>query len=103
MANTDLNYGLSEKTINILKSVFAQFSSIEKVIIYGSRAKGNYREGSDIDFAISAPNMSDNEFSRLWNALDDLPLIYKIDCLHLEKLQNPTLKENIYKQGIVFY
>lgn len=103
MADTELNHGLSGHSVAALIEVFKAFPLIHSVILYGSRAKGNYHEGSDIDFAVSAPDMSDAAFSMLWNALDNLPIIYKIDCLHLEKLKNQSLKDNIMMQGVIFF
>ncbi|MCW0484384.1 nucleotidyltransferase domain-containing protein [Gaoshiqia sediminis] len=47
-----MKFGLSETTISLLCSVFENYPEIEEVIIYGSRAKGNYREGSDIDITL---------------------------------------------------
>lgn len=103
MANTIIDHGLSDSTVTALIQVFASFPLIESVILYGSRAKGNYHQGSDIDFAVIAPNMNDAEFSKLCLALDDLPIIYKLDCLHLEKLKNTALRKNIRNQGKLFY
>ena len=65
-----------------------------------ARARSDYHMGSDIDIAIDAPHMSTQEFSQLWNALDDLPLIFKLDVVHLQTLQNPKLLQAIYKEGI---
>ena len=71
----------------ILNTCFS-FTHVKKVILYGSRARGNFRHGSDIDIAIDAPNMTSSEFSQLWNALDDLPIIYTLDIVHLQNLTN---------------
>ena len=98
-----IDHGLSNATVQALISIFEQFSKIEKVVLYGSRAKGNYRKGSDIDLAIYAPDMRDNEFAALWNALDSLSIIYKVDCLHADKIENAALKHNINEQGKVFW
>lgn len=103
MENRHLNHGLSDETVTELINIFRKFPLIDTVILYGSRAKGSYHQGSDIDLAIFAPDMSDIEFSKLWDALDDLSLIYKIDCLHFEKLKNSSLRDNILKQGVVFF
>ena len=103
MAYPLINHGLSESTVAELFQVFARFPLINSVILYGSRAKGTYHQGSDIDIAVSAPSMSVAEFSHLCHALDDLSIIYKIDCLHLEKLQNAALRQNIQTQGKLFY
>ena len=52
-----MKFGLSEQTIDKMKSVFTGFSEIDEIIVFGSRAKGNYRENSDIDLAIKVNNL----------------------------------------------
>ncbi|MBS0626813.1 MAG: nucleotidyltransferase domain-containing protein, partial [Verrucomicrobia bacterium] len=47
-----MRYGLNELTIQKITDVFTKFPSIEKVVLYGSRAKGNYKNGSDIDLCL---------------------------------------------------
>ena len=47
-----MKYGLKEDTIKQMEAVFAKFPTIEKIILYGSRAKGNFRDGSDIDITL---------------------------------------------------
>ena len=51
-------YGLDQTVINDLRRVFSKYPSIEKVILYGSRAMGTYRRGSDIDIALFGENLS---------------------------------------------
>jgi predicted nucleotidyltransferase len=45
-------YGLQEKTIQAIRNIFSRFPEVEKVLLYGSRAKGNFRNGSDIDLCM---------------------------------------------------
>ena len=70
------------------------------MILYGSRATGSYRQGSDIDLAIDAPLMTDREFAQLWNAVDDLPIVFSMDVVHLQKLQNEALLQPIHNNGV---
>ncbi len=89
---------------NILQAIIAtcmNFPTVKRVILYGSRARGDYKNGSDIDIAIDAPEMSDREFSRLWNSLDDLPIIYTMDIVHLQSLKNELLLDAIRQEGRV--
>jgi proline iminopeptidase len=83
--------------------VFAQFPEIDSVLIYGSRATGDFRNHSDIDLAVLAPSMTERDFSRLWNALDDLPILFKLDVVQFEQVTNPALKQNILAHGKTFY
>lgn len=103
MANTVNPFGLSASVISDLHHCFSQYPSIEKVLIFGSRAKGNYRDGADIDLAVMAPAMANTEFTCLWNALDALPLVFKLDTLHWNRLENERLKHKILAEGKCFY
>ncbi len=98
-----MTFGLSERIRADIRQVFGHYPAIERVLIFGSRAKGNARPGSDIDLAVIAPEMSDAEFARLWNAIDDLPLVFKVDLLHWDRLANPRLKDKIPREGCLFY
>ena len=94
--------GLSPKTLNYLNTVFQRYSKIEQVLLFGSRAQDTYSPYSDIDLAISAPNMTSREFAKLWEELEELPLIYKLDCVHLETVRNRALKSKIVNYGHPF-
>ncbi|WP_212505792.1 nucleotidyltransferase domain-containing protein [Anaerotalea alkaliphila] len=59
--------------------VFAKDSRIEKVILYGSRAKGNYRPGSDIDLTVVGEGLGLRDINAMAIALDALHLPYEID------------------------
>lgn len=95
--------GLSEQTQSKLISLFQTYSNIKKVILYGSRAKGNFRPGSDIDLTVDAPNMNLSEILRVENSIDDLLLPYKVDLSLLHQIDNEALIEHIKRVGIVFY
>ena len=80
---------------------FLTKSSVDKVVIYGSRAKGNYHNGSAIDFAIWTDD-HDN-FFRIAGELDDLPTPYKFDVTDYNTLSHADMKNSIDKFGILFY
>jgi len=96
-------FGLEQKHINKINSIFSDYPSIEKVIIYGSRAKGNNKKGSDIDLTIIDRNLSFTELMEIENRLDDLLLPYKIDLSQKRKISNPDLLDHIERVGKVFY
>ena len=97
------NCGLSDAIHQDLQQVFSQFPQIEQVLIFGSRAKGSYREGSDIDLAVFAPAMTDSEFTTLWAHVDSVPIFFKIDLIHWNTLEKEALKQKILAEGHVFY
>jgi len=98
-----MTFGLSERIQADLSRVFKRYPGIERVLIFGSRAKGGAWPGSDIDLAAVAPQMSDTEFARLWDEIEDLPLVFKVDLLHWDRLANQRLKDKIPREGCLFY
>lgn len=97
-----MKFGLKEKDIEAINTVFSKYGSIHQVLIYGSRVKGNYREGSDIDLVI----VGDLEFSdqmQLESQLDDLLLPYKIDLSQLHQISNDHLLAHIQRRAQAFY
>ena len=96
-------YGLSERVIDQLQAVFQKSSKIEKVILYGSRAKGNYKAGSDIDLTVISESLTLTELLAIENAIDDLLLPYKVDLSLYSKIDNEELKEHIHRVGVEFY
>jgi predicted nucleotidyltransferase len=98
-----MKYGLKESYIQQIQSVFAEYPAIEKVILYGSRAKGNYRKSSDIDLSLVGQTLDFNLLIKIENKLDDLLLPYNIDLSILHKIENPELIEHIERVGMIFY
>jgi len=96
-------FGLKEQHIKTIKTCFSKYSKIEKVLLYGSRAKGNYKNGSDIDLTIVESGMSFSDLLKLENELDDLLLPYKIDLSLKRNINNPELLTHIERVGKIFY
>ncbi|MEQ1593284.1 MAG: nucleotidyltransferase domain-containing protein [Thiobacillaceae bacterium] len=96
-------YGLKPDTITKINGVLAAHPSIERAILYGSRAKGNYRDGSDIDLCLVGDTISLSEQLKIESELDDLMLPYKIDLSRFQALDNPALIDHIRRVGVVFY
>lgn len=96
-------YGLKADTIAKINGVLAAHPEIEQAILYGSRAKGNCREGSDIDLCLVGETLTLTRLLKIENELDDLLLPYKIDLSLLHALDNPDLVDHIHRVGVVFY
>lgn len=96
-------FGISDSDIQKIRKCFISFPAIKEVLIYGSRAKGNYRPGSDIDLTINDDSMKFEDFLKLESELDDLMLPYKIDLSLRRNIENPDLLEHIERVGVVFY
>lgn len=95
--------GLSQSTLDKLNSVFSWHRVIDSVLIYGSRAKGNYRPGSDIDLTIKGRNLSFAEMMQIEDQIDDLYLPYTVDLSQYNQLTNSDLIAHINRVGIVIY
>ena len=99
-----MNYGISQKSFNMIMETLKLYKEIEKVVIFGSRAMGNYKNGSDIDLAVFGKEVTDEIINRLSIRLnEELPIPYYFDILHYETLSNEELKEHIETLGKIFY
>jgi predicted nucleotidyltransferase len=102
-ADDNLKCGLKQTTIERINGIFSTHQLVEQVILYGSRAKGNFRNGSDIDLTIKGEAVTLSELLKIESELDDLLLPYKIDLSLLHKIDDPELLDHIRRVGIVFY
>ncbi len=98
-----MRYGLSEDVIEKIRSVFETFPKIQEVIIYGSRAIGSHREGSDIDFTFFGHGITNNDLNQISLKLDELLLPYTFDLSIFSQICNPNLIDHINRVGKVFY
>lgn len=98
-----MDFGLSPNTIKQIKSILKQFPEVEEAILYGSRAKGNYRPNSDIDLTLVGEKLDFSLLLKIEVALDNLLLPYKIDLSLFSKLNSEALIGHIQRVGIKFY
>lgn len=96
-------YGLSDTIIEGLREVFKKHANIDEVIIFGSRAKGTYSEGSDIDLALKGNNISFNQLMDIHIQIEDLDLLYKVDLVDYNKYAASPVAAHIDSVGKVFY
>lgn len=96
---TEPQFGLTDRALVLLRGLFSADPRIERAIVYGSRAKGNFRHGSDIDITLDAPGMNFDGFVRLCAAVDDLMLPWNIDLSLLSHIDNPDLLDHIARVG----
>ncbi len=88
-------FGLEKEDILKINQVFAAYPKIEKVLLYGSRAKGNFKLNSDIDLTLVGNQLNLSEQFEIEDQLDDLLLPYKIDLSILNQISNKELKDHI--------
>ena len=96
-------YGLSQQALQQIKQCLASFSAIEQAILYGSRALGSFRPGSDIDMVIIGQQFSHQNLLQLLTALDDLLLPYSFDISRIQDIENKDLLSHIARVGKVIY
>ncbi len=98
-----MKFGLSDKVINEIQGVLRKHSEVEKVLIFGSRAKGNYRPGSDIDLAVIGKGVDYNLLLKIGCEIDDLEMLYGVDLIDYQSKQSTPIGEHIDRVGKVFY
>jgi predicted nucleotidyltransferase len=96
-----LSYGIDDTIWERILSILKAHSAIEQIILFGSRAKGNFRNGSDIDLALKGKALSADDILDLRLTLDELNLPWEIDLLHYEAITDPAVKEHIDRVGIL--
>lgn len=104
ITKTDTNkFGLHTETLEKFHSVFRRYPEIKQVIIYGSRALGNYRNGSDIDITIKGENLTHKLLLTIMAEIDELNTPYFTDISYFDNIKNDALREHILRVGKVFY
>jgi predicted nucleotidyltransferase len=99
-------FGLSASTISRLQSVFAQHPQVQRAVVYGSRAKGNYQPGSDIDlclFATDGAHIDHRQLAQIFDEIDELLLPYTVDLSVFDQLNHVDLREHITRVGQILY
>jgi uncharacterized protein len=96
-------HGLKPHIIKAINEVFAHHPEVGLVVLYGSRAMGNYKTGSDVDLTLKGENLNLTLLQKIENDLDELYLPYKIDLSIYNQISNSDLREHIDRVGRVFY
>ncbi len=97
-------FGLINEDIEYIKKAFSKHKEIEKVLIFGSRAIGNYKKASDIDLAILGSEISKRVISEVFDDLNEVyPLPYFFDLLIYDEIKNENLKKHIDEFGKSIY
>ena len=99
---SEMCFGLPEKAIEKMCDIFALHPEIDRVILYGSRAKGNFKPGSDIDLTLIGEDLDLGVQFRVENDLDDLLLPWTIDLSIYSHIKNKELLEHIDRIGKPF-
>jgi nucleotidyltransferase substrate binding protein (TIGR01987 family) len=90
-----------EQLMDKIKMIAFNYPNIYKIILFGSRARGDFRSSSDIDLAIFSKSESSLEVSNFTNDLEKLDTLFKFDIVFINPLTDEKLLANINKEGIV--
>jgi predicted nucleotidyltransferase len=96
--------GLSEKTLDFICGILAEYQSVSQAVVFGSRAKGTFREGSDIDLCLKTDTgFSHEDLLHISRAFEESSLPYKFDILVYDTLSNRELIRHIQQIGVPVY
>ncbi|MEW5827548.1 MAG: nucleotidyltransferase domain-containing protein [Chloroflexota bacterium] len=99
-----MKYGLPQSAIQKICAVLSRHPQVDKAILYGSRAKGNYKNGSDIDLTLrGGKELTLQVLYRIMDELDDLLLPYTFDLSILNLIGDSDVIEHIQRVGVIFY
>jgi predicted nucleotidyltransferase len=99
-----VKYGLSDYTLQTMETLFKKYPAIRAVTLYGSRAKGNFRPGSDIDITLHTDEtFTYKDLGQLHDQFDESDMPYFVDVSIYDKLNNPDLKTHIQRIGQPLY
>ena len=98
-----MKFGLTDNTVSTMKLILSQFSEIDCAIIFGSRAKGNYKNGSDVDITLIGSNLSLELLAKISSKLDDLSMPYTVDLSVFSMIENQDLIDHIKRVGKVLF
>ncbi|MEX0968142.1 MAG: nucleotidyltransferase domain-containing protein [Bacteroidia bacterium] len=98
-----MKFGLPEKALKRIIEVFKKHPQVDQVLLYGSRAKGNFKPSSDIDLTVIAPELKWKDINRISLELDDLLLPYSIDISLYHHISDPDVLDHIKRVGKNFY
>jgi len=97
-------FGLKLRNIDVIIAIMQRFAVVEQALIFGSRAMGNYKKGSDVDIAIKGRDIDYTLTSKISYLLnEETPMPYFFDVIHYTSITNPHLIEHIDRVGKVFY
>jgi len=96
-------YGLKEQVIDQIIAVLAGFPQVEEAILYGSRAMGNFKPGSDIDLALKGNLLNLHVLNSISRLLNNLSIPYTVDLSIYHRIDNTDLLDHINRVGVVLY
>lgn len=94
--------GIPDQVRSALRACFQAYPWVKRVLVFGSRARGDAEERSDIDLAVEAPGASEHQWLELYFAIEELDTLLKIDLVRLEHASD-ELRREILSHGVTVY
>lgn len=98
-----MKFGIDDRTWQEILSVFSEYKEIKKASIFGSRAKGTFKKGSDIDIVLFGENITTAIILDILTKLDDTYIPQEFDIIAFSQIDNPDLIDHIESMGIEIY
>ena len=98
-----MKYGLQDTTIEKISTLLSLYPQVEQATLFGSRAAGNYKNGSDIDLTLYGEALTFSTLNKIIDDLDNLFLPYTIDLSIFANISDPDIIDHIQRVGVTFY
>lgn len=94
-----MEFGLPEATLSIVRAILGRYAKVDKAILYGSRAMGTFKTGSDIDLTLVGSNLDFSALASISSDFDESEIPYKVDLSLFAHIDNANLIEHIQRVG----
>jgi predicted nucleotidyltransferase len=98
-----VTHGLSERDMLTITGILRKYPDIWRVCLFGSRAKGTFHSGSDIDLAIMNAGLRETTIRRLKSDFEESSLPYFVDVVDFPSITHEALKDHILRVGVLIY
>jgi predicted nucleotidyltransferase len=95
--------GIKKELLIQIQKTFSKFKNVDRAVVFGSRARGDYKYNSDIDIAVLGDNITSRDFNSICDGLNQLNTAFTFDVLNMKNISKKGLKDNIEREGIVIY
>lgn len=96
-------FGLTERDMKTITSILSNYSEVQKVDLFGSRAKGNYKLGSDIDLVVMNKGLSSKTLLNISRDFEESLLPYFVDIVSFHDITNQDFTDHIERVGTPFF
>jgi predicted nucleotidyltransferase len=98
-----MKFGLQSATVEKISALLEHYPQVDQAILYGSRAAGNYKNGSDIDLTLYGEALTFSTLKKIIDDFDTLYLPYTIDLSIFANISDPDIIDHIQRVGVIFY